>query len=165
MAQGIAALGIDVWAIIFQLINFAILFLLLQRFAFRPLLKILKDRQQKIAESLHTASQVSEIKKDTEKEQKMLLVKARKDAEDIVQQAKEYASKLIDDAKVKAELEVEKEKEAAQQEIARDISAAQAGLRTQAARLVIQATGKIIGETLNQERDEALISRALDEVL
>ncbi len=46
MAQGIAALGIDGWAILFQLVNFAILFWVLQRFAFRPLLKILQERQQ-----------------------------------------------------------------------------------------------------------------------
>lgn len=164
-AQGIAALGIDIWSIVFQLINFAILFWVLQRFAFKPLLKVLRDRQEKITESLQAASRASQEKEEAEKRQKELLAKARKDAEVIVQQAKEHSSAIIVDAQAKAEMDAQKIKAAAQEAIQRDVVAAQAGLKKEATKLVIQATSQVIGETLDSKKDEALIKKALDQAL
>ena len=164
-AQGIAALGIDGWAIVFQLINFGILFWVLQRFAFRPLLKVLKDRQEKIAESLRAASEASRAKSNAEKQQRALLAKAREDAERIVQQAKDHSKGILTEAQEKALAQAQRIKDAAHQEIERDIITAQAELRDQATRLVVQATERLIGEKLNEVQDQKLIIKALDAVL
>lgn len=163
--QGIAALGIDIWSIVFQLANFAILFWVLQRFAFKPLLKVLKDRQEKITESLHAASLASQEKAKAQERQKELLAEARKDAQRIVQQANEHSSAIIVDAQLKAEMDAQKIKAAAQESIQRDVVAAQAGLKKEATNLVIQATSHVIGETLDSKKDEALIKKALEQAL
>ncbi|HSX25364.1 MAG TPA: F0F1 ATP synthase subunit B [Candidatus Andersenbacteria bacterium] len=165
MEQGLAALGIDVRSIVFQLINFAILFWILQRFAFRPLLKILKDRQEKISESLQMASEVSKSKEEAKRQQKLVVLKARQEAEKIVQQATLQSKTIIADAEAKAVSQVQKMKDAAQQEIQRDVIAAQSGLRQQAIGLVLQATKKVIGEKLVADHDEEFITKALDEAI
>ncbi|MCX6809845.1 MAG: F0F1 ATP synthase subunit B [Candidatus Berkelbacteria bacterium] len=105
--DALSALGIDGKLLIAQIINFLILMFLLYKFLYNPILKILKERQDKIAKGLKDSELSQKILQETEEKTRKLINKANQDAEKIVQETKksmeEEASKAISKAQTKSE--------------------------------------------------------------
>src|SRR5688572_8856669 len=66
---GLGAIGIDGKALVFQLINFAILLFVLKKVAYKPILKALGDRQKKIDESIKAAAEIERSRQEIAEEQ------------------------------------------------------------------------------------------------
>src|SRR5437660_1312163 len=80
---GLGAIGIDGRALLFQIINFAILFFILKKVAYKPILGLLEERRKRIDESLKLADETTEAHTKAEAETAKLLAKARVEAEAI----------------------------------------------------------------------------------
>lgn len=106
--SGIGALGINGSTILFQIINFIILYLLLSKFLFKPVAKILGQRREIIEGSLIKAHEIDVEKESWEKKQTELLARATKESQTIIADAKKSA----DEHKQKIALETKKEQEA-----------------------------------------------------
>lgn len=102
----IDAFGIDTRLIIIQLFNFGILMLVLVYFFYKPVLKILKDREDKISQGLKDAEMAAKARADSDIERQSIISQAHKEAEAIVQRAKvvadNKASEVLAMAQVKA---------------------------------------------------------------
>jgi len=85
---GISALGIDGSGIIFQIINFLILYYLLNRFLFKPIIKILDERQKKINDANLYIKQTNKEKANWDKMQEQAIKKAKDKTNIILQEAK-----------------------------------------------------------------------------
>lgn len=161
--QGIAALGIDGKALLFQLANFLILLGILRFFAYPRIVKILEERRQKIEESLLTAQQLSKAKGELLKKEQEILFGARKQADGIVSSAQEQGRHIIVEAESKARMRAQQIKKQGEQEIEQSVRIARQDLKKEALGLVALATKTVIGQKLDEAGDEALIKEALEE--
>ncbi len=139
-----------------QVISFAIVCFLLHRFAYKPILQVLEERRNKIAESLANAEQ---IKKE--------LASAQAKAQEILTQASTQATKAIEDARAAAakvqEVETQKAIAAAGEIIAKARQASEAELvrmkaelRQEVGRLVVATSAKVTGGVLTAEQQTRL---------
>lgn len=162
MAEGgLGALGLDMRSLIFQVVNFAILLLLLKQFALRPIIKTLEERRVKIAESLKAAQGINAAKAQSEHEQQILRRQAHQQAELIVGQSKQQGQEIIAAAQLAGQEKAQALLMQARGQIEQERQEIKAQLKRQTLDFVTAATEKIIGEKLDAKKDEALIRKAL----
>lgn len=156
------AFGLDWKVLLAQFFNFAILVFVLWRFAYKPILKFLDDRKNKIEEGIKNAEQASQKLVEIEEREKEVLVEARKEALKIINEAKDNAEKRGADIIVKAQeaasLAMSKEREKFNQEKG-DIFKEMKGSLSE---LVILAVEKVIEEKMNSEKDREIIKKVLN---
>lgn len=106
MDQLIHAFGIDVKLIIVQIINFVLLASLLSYFLYKPVLKVLEDRKEKIAQGIKDAEAAAAAKASADTEKQNILTEAHKEAEAVSLRAKtgaeEKAATIVSEAEAKA---------------------------------------------------------------
>ena len=154
-------LGLFIW----NLIAFLIVFLLLKKFAWKPILKSLKERETGIADSLATAEKVklemTQLKSDNE----ALLVKAREERAALIKDAKDTSDKMVADAKDKAKAEYDRIVADAQSAINQQKMAAITDLKNQVGNLVIEVSEKVLRRELgNKAEQEKYINELANEV-
>lgn len=107
MEQLIEAFGIDARLILLQVVNFGLLMVVLTHFLYKPVLKVLAERQEKIAQGIRDAEEAGVAKTQATEEKKGIIASANKEAEAMSVRAKEYATvksdEILSAAQVKAE--------------------------------------------------------------
>lgn len=151
-------LGINLGFFIFQVLNVSVLMVLLRAFAYEPVLKMLADRKHKIAQGLEDARVAAEARANAEKEAAKIVSEAQSKAAGIVKEATERAEKVGGELKAAAEVELAKQREAAQVEAQVERERILGDLRGQVAALSIAAAQKLIGATLDEQRQHSLIN-------
>lgn len=151
------ALGINLGFLIIQILAFVIVFLALQAWAYKPLLSMLESRKKKIAQSLEDARVAAEARADAEKEAARILAQAHAEASKVVREATERAQGAGRDAKSAAEAEAYAARETILAEAQQERNRILGDLRGQVAALAIAATQKLVGQTLDDKRQHALI--------
>lgn len=160
-AQGLGALGISGEAFVIQLITFVLVYFLLRKFAFGPIVKMLQDRRELIESGVNLGEEMKVEKAQFEKKVAKDLTEARKKADEIVSEAQTDAKQTIrnaeETASTKAATIVEEGKVRGEQEVTR----ARKQMESELAGLVAEATEVIIGEKVDAKKDSQLIDRAL----
>lgn len=151
------ALGINLGFLLVQILAFIIVFLALEAWAYKPLLNMLETRKKKIAQSLEDARVAAEARADAEKEAARIVGEAHAEASKIVREATERAQAAGRDAKAAAEAEALAAREAILTEAQQERNRILADLRGQVAALAIAATQKLVGQTVDDKRQHALI--------
>jgi F-type H+-transporting ATPase subunit b len=107
MEKLIEAFGIDGRLIIIQVFNFGLLMFALSYFLYKPILKLLKEREVKIAQGIKNAEEAGKAKAEATEEKKVVIAAANKEAEAMTSRAKEFAvvkaDEIVADAQKKAE--------------------------------------------------------------
>jgi F-type H+-transporting ATPase subunit b len=152
------ALGINLGLLVVQIIAFTIVFLTLQAWVYKPLLKAMESRKTKIAQGLEDARVAAEARADAEKEAARILGDAHAEASKIVQESTERAAAAAREARVAVEGEASSAREAILAEAQQERNRILGDLRGQVAALAAAATQKLIGETLDEKRQHALIN-------
>jgi F-type H+-transporting ATPase subunit b len=163
---GAAAGGIPVnlGDIIFQLVVFIILLALLRKFAFGPIMNMMKQREQHIANEIDTAEQNHQEAKKLAEEQRELLKKSRTEAAELIENARKLGEEQKDGIIQAAREEANRLKEAAKQEIVQEKEQAVTALREQVASLSVLVASKVIEKELSLEDQEKLINEYIQEV-
>lgn len=160
-SSGLGALGIDGKAFLIQLITFVLVFLVLKKWAFKPITKILDDRRKTIEAGVNLGEEMKKAQTAMEAKVAEELTKARQEADSIVASAEETSRQTIREAEAKAQdkaaIIVKEGEERATSEMAR----ARKKLESEIVGLVSDATEAIIGEKVDASKDAALIDRAL----
>jgi len=151
------ALGINFGLLIVQIIAFAIVFLTLNAWVYQPMLDMMESRKQKIAQGLEDARVASEARANAEKEAAKVLAEAQAEAGKVVREATERAASAGKDVKAAAEADAAKAREAAMVEAELERNRILGDLRGQVAALAIAAANKLVGETLDEKKQRALI--------
>ncbi len=151
------ALGINLGFLVIQILAFVIVFLALEAWAYKPLLNMLETRKKKIAQSLEDARVAAEARADAEKEAARIVGEAHAEASKIVREATERAQGAGRDAKAAAEAEAYAARETILAEAQQERNRILGDLRGQVAALAIAATQKLVGQTLDEKRQHALI--------
>ena len=161
--EAASGLQINLFWIVVSALNFIVLLVILSVFAFGPLQRMLAERRARIEEGLRDAEQARRDRESAESERVAALQEARREANDILARAQKVAqdTRDADIAATKAELERLRERAAA--EIESEKVRAIADVRREVADLALRAAGKVVGETLNGERERRLVAEFLAE--
>jgi F-type H+-transporting ATPase subunit b len=154
------AFGFDIWIFLSQIISFVIVALLLRRFAYQPILKVLEERRQRIAEGLLNADKIKQQLAESEKRYAEILAKANDTAQKMIDEARESSAHLAErkqqEAIVAAEQIVAKAREASAIEHERTMTE----LKRELGRLVVDTTAKVTGKVLTSEDQRRLQEEA-----
>jgi len=144
---------------------FGLFFLLLSKFAWKPILNAVKARDEMIKGSLESAEKAREEMLKLQSDNEAILRKAREEREGILKEAREVRDKLISEAKGKATEEAEKLIEKARVGIESEKRKALSEIREQVATLSVEIASKLLGEKLRQSGEqEKLIDNYLKEI-
>jgi F-type H+-transporting ATPase subunit b len=150
--------------VIVELVTFLIMLAILARYVYPEVVKVAEARQRAIAEQLKEAEQARTEAEQRLKEAEAKLNDARKTAQSVIDAATKSGEQLRQELKQKAEEESKRTIEAARKEIEAERERAIQSVRSEVANLVVAATEKVIGETLDDDKHRQLIERAIAEV-
>src|SRR5581483_8862620 len=100
--------GVNWFLLSAQIVNFAVLLFILQKYAYKPILRMLQQRQETIAKSLKQAEEIEEKLQKTEDDREKVLEKAAKEAQSMIDEVTQAANQIIADAHAKAAEDMEK---------------------------------------------------------
>ncbi|MBE3570259.1 MAG: F0F1 ATP synthase subunit B [Bacillales bacterium] len=143
--------------IIFQLLMFIILLALLKKYAWGPLMGMMKQREDHIANEIEAAEKSRVEANKFLEETRQELKKAREDAQALIENAKKQGERQKDEIIAAARQEAERLKESAKAEINQQKEQAMAALRDQVASLSVLIASKVIEKELSEQDQEKLI--------
>ncbi len=150
-------LGLIFWT----LIAFLIVFLILKKFAWKPILKSLNDREKNISEAILTAEKIRIEMASMKSENEALLMSAREERAMMLKEAKETKDRIINEAKEQAKLETNKIIADAQTAINQQKMAAITDLKNQVGNLVVEVSEKVLRRELNEKSEQENYIRQL----
>ncbi len=161
---GFASLGINLPLLLAFVINFIILLLLLGKFLYKPVLKTLDERAQKVRESMEWAEATRRDYEQAKEEVQRQIEKGRQEAQAIIAQALQRGEGVKEEAKKEAAEQARAivEKARVELEIERDNMVAD--LRREFVSLLILASEKVIRQSLDKEKQSKLIEETLEEI-
>ncbi len=155
------AIGTLVWSALI----FGLFFLILTKFAWKPILAAVKARDEMIRSSLESAEKAREEMLKLQSDNEAILRKAREEREVILKEAREVRDKLISEAKGKASEEAEKLVEKARAGIESEKRKALSEIHEQVASISVEIASRLLGEKLKQTGEqEKLIDNYLKEI-
>ncbi|MEH7107584.1 F0F1 ATP synthase subunit B [Bacillus sp. JJ1764] len=149
--------------IFFQLIVFILLLALLKKFAWGPLMGIMKTREDHIASEINAAEESRKEAKKLLEEQRSLLKEARNEAQTLIENARKQGEIQGDEVIAAARTEAERVKDAAKLEIEQQKERAVAAIREQVASLSVLIASKVIEKELTQADQDQLINEYIKE--
>lgn len=150
--------------IIFQLLIMIILLALLKKFAWGPLMGIMKQREDHIANEIEEAEKSRVEASKLLEEQKALLKESRQEAQNMIENSKKHGEAQRQEIMATAREEAERLKETARLEIEQQKENAVAALREQVASLSVMIASKVIEKELNADDQEKLINEYIERV-
>ena len=138
-------LGLFFWT----LIAFVCVFLILKKFAWKPILQSLGEREKGIADSISSAERVKGEMSQLKSENEKLMAQAREERTQMLKEAKEIKDKMIGEAKEQAKVEANKIISEAQVQITQQKNAAMAEVKNEIGTLAVEVAEKILRKQLN----------------
>jgi F-type H+-transporting ATPase subunit b len=156
-------LGINMPVLITQIVTFIILLVILRFAAYKPLMRMLDERSQRVKESMEQAESVKEQSARAEEEVKKQLEAASREGQERIARAVRAGEEVKQKAQTDAKQEAEALVQRARSEIQRERDEAISEVRREFADLTILAAGKVIDRSLNKEEHRRLIEDVLRE--
>jgi F-type H+-transporting ATPase subunit b len=157
-------LRIDPGMILWTWIVFFTLLILLAKFAWKPILKVLDEREQKIRKALDDADAAKKALEDAIHQQNQIIGKAQEEAVTLMQRARESAQTYEMELQNKAMKDAEHQIENARRVIDSEKQKAVAELRKEAADIAILAATKLVGANLDDAKNRNLVDKYIHEV-
>lgn len=152
--------GFDLKIFLSQVVSFVIVALLLRHFAYKPILGVLEERRQRIAEGLLNAEKIKQQLAEAEQRHAEILSKANAQAQKMIEDARESAGHVAErkqqEAVAAAEQIVAKAREASAIEHERTMTE----LKRELGRLVVDTTAKVTGKVLTSDDQRRLQEEA-----
>jgi F-type H+-transporting ATPase subunit b len=152
---------INLFWVLVSAINFLILLAIVWTFAFKPLARTLEDRKEAIEQGLKDAEQARRDRESAESERVATLAEARREANDILARAQKVAQETRDADIAATREELERMRVRATAEIDAEKTRAIGELRGEVADLALAAAGRVVGETMNDDRQRRLVQEFL----
>ena len=152
------------WTLVAQIFNFLILVGIVALFAYKPIVKVMDERQKLIAESMEHAETVRLAAQKARVEYESHMAEARAQAQEIVDKAKKSAGDAYEQMLSEARAEQEQLLKAAKEQIEREKVNALLAVRSEVISLSMQLAGKVVEKKLDEETDKKLIDEFLEEI-
>jgi F-type H+-transporting ATPase subunit b len=154
-------LGLIFW----MTLSFALVLFLLKKYAWKPIMKMLKEREEAIDNALHEADKAREEMKLLKFDNERLLKQAKEERDAILTEARKIREKMIEEARQKAGQEAQRVIDGAKERIENEKMAAIVDLKNQIAQLSIEIAEKVIKTELSEgKKHDELIQRLIKEI-
>ena len=157
-------LGINLNFLIAQIINFGIVLFLLQRFLYKPVLNMLEERKEKVRQSLAEADRVRQEAAETQARHQQELDAARRENQQALQKAAQSGERLREEIIQQARREADEIKARAREEAEHEKERALSAARDEIANLVVLATEKLIGQSVDDKAQRRLVQDFLTQL-
>ena len=155
------AFGLVFW----MSISFLTVLFLLKKFAWKPILNMIKEREESIENALSSAEKAKNEMASLKASNEKILNDARMERDNMLKEARDIKESMINDAKAKASAEADKIVTAARETINNEKMAAITELKNQVATLSIEIAEKVLRQHLSSdEKQKAYVKQLLDEV-
>ncbi len=155
----------DIGLVVWSTLAFSIVLFVLGKFAWKPIMKSIREREDSIDESLAMAERVKSEMAQLKNENELLLAKAREERAQLLKEARETKDKIINEAKEQAKVEANKIITDAQLAITQQKMAAITEVKNQVGNLVIEVSEKVLRRELANKGDqEAYINNLAKEI-
>jgi F-type H+-transporting ATPase subunit b len=155
--EALGKLGINPAFLLSQVVNFIILFIILSVVVWKPFLKMMDERRQRIQNGLEDAEAASRERARAEQEYEKRLAEAKREADKIIAEATQKGESAREEILAEARARAEKAVSDGREIVERERQQMLAELRSQVAALSIAAANKVIGEALDEQRQRRLI--------
>jgi len=152
-------LGLFVWT----LIAFIIVFLILKKFAWKPILSSLNEREKGIADSIASAERVKSEMATMQAENQKIMAEAREERTQMLKEAKDLKDKIVNEAKDQAKAEASKIISDARVQIDHLKMAAMTEVKNEVAALALQVAEKVLRKNLSTDADQSNYAKMLAE--
>lgn len=156
-------LGVNIPSLIAYLVNFLVLLGILSVFAYKPLVRLMDQRAERIRESLEAADQARQEAASSREAVEEALNEARQQGQRLLDQTREAAEQYRAEEMERARREAEAFVLRARADIQRERDAAIEEVRSNFGELAITAAERVIGRTLDPQAHEDLIAQVLEE--
>lgn len=154
------SLGLFVW----MTLIFVGLVLLLKKFAWKPILDAINEREDNIKNALLSAEKARQDMENLKVDNEKLLAEARAERDAIMKEARDIRKQILDDAKVKAQVQTDKMFQTAKEAIDRQKEAVLYDMKKQISSLALEISEKVIKQELaNKDSQQTLVQKMLDE--
>ena len=154
-------LGLFIWTTL----AFLIVFFVLRKFAWKPILASLDEREKNISGSLETAERVKREMAQLKSENEELMARAREERSAMLKEARDTKDKIVAEAKDQAKVEANKIIADAQQQINAQKMAALTEVKNEVGKLVVEVTEKILRTQLaSKEAQEQHIKGLIEDI-
>jgi F-type H+-transporting ATPase subunit b len=151
--------------IFWMLIIFGIVLYILKKFAWKPILNALKEREESIATALNTAEEAKKEVEGLKADNERIIAEARMEKNQILNEAKDLKNKIIAEAKEKAAQETAKGLETAQRQIQAEKDAAINEIKKQVAELSVSIAEKVLKKELsNKSEQDKMVDGLVDDI-
>ncbi len=147
--------------LLWQMAAFVVLILLLRRFAFGPVVKLLDERANRIRESMEQAEQIRQDNQNAAKRAAEIIAEAQVQTREMLAQANQMSQRTIAAAQEEARNQRERLLADAHSQIETDTQRAKEELQREVARLAIMAASKVVGRSLDTKDHYRLVDEAL----
>jgi F-type H+-transporting ATPase subunit b len=152
-------LGLFIWT----LLAFTIVFLILRKFAWGPILSSLNEREKGIADSIASAERVKSEMATMQAENQKIMVQAREERTQMLKEAKELKDKIVNEAKDQAKDEASKIISDARVQIDHLKMAAMTEVKNEVAALALQVAEKVLRKNLSSDAEQSNYAKMLAE--
>ena len=163
MGDLVQKFGIQVSLLIAQIINFGLVLFVLWKFAYKPVLKVMRERREKIEQSLVNAKAVEEKLAEAKRAKDQLLVEARKEAQGIMENVEKESEHYRQERLKEVDAELQSVRAHARAEIITEKAQALNEAKTEIVNLVISATQKVVPQGTTKDLDKKLVAEAVEE--
>jgi F-type H+-transporting ATPase subunit b len=150
--------------LIAELLAFILMVLAFARWVYPPIIRMAERREKQIEAGVRAAEEAERRLADVQTQSQRTLEEAREQAREVISRAQREATAEAEDARARGRTEAEAILQRARDEIQAERDRAIKDLRSQVASLVVEATGVVVGETLDQRAHQRLIDDALTKV-
>lgn len=159
--SGGGILGFSLSAFLIQLITFIFVFLILKKFAFKPIVALLEKRRQIIEDGVLLGEKMEKRQRELESEHDKVIREARHDADRIIANAHKESREVIHEAEKAAKVKADALLKEADARIEEDSERARRSLEKDLVGLVSEATEAVVHEKVDAKKDADIVERAL----
>ncbi|MBT4153464.1 MAG: F0F1 ATP synthase subunit B [Candidatus Magasanikbacteria bacterium] len=159
--ETLGKIGFDWRMGLFNLINFLIIYWVLKRYAFGPIMKVINERQEKMKEGMDNYKKSQSELQMAEQKAQGIIDEAKVAANKVVEQSHDDSKQVAEDMKNKAKTEIESLIAQAKKNIDIDKQDMKDTLRKETVELVVLAVEKVLGERMDGKKDETYIQEIL----
>ena len=157
-----ATFQVNLFQVVITAANFLVFLVIIWTFAFKPVSTLLNDRKARIEQGLKDAEQARRDRENAEAERASTLTEARREANEILARAQKVAQETRDADIAATRQELERLRARALAEIEAEKTRAISDVRAEVADLALLAAGKVVGETMSDERQRRLVEQFLE---
>ncbi len=164
MSDFLDVISVNIWSIVISLCNLIILFLIIRHFLFKPVNKVLDERQSAIDTDYSNAKTALDNAKKTEDEWNAKITEADKCADGIIKEATEAADRRGDEIVAEAKKQADSIVDRARNEMELERRKSEETIKKQIADVSVAVAGKLLNREISEEDHHKIIDSFIDEI-